>query len=440
MKSPRLVRLAVTSLVLTASMTGCTTSSIALRSASVAADPQARLAAREADAARRALIGKNTATAIAHAEHAVSSAPRDAGYRQLLAQAYQSAGRFVSAESAYADTLALMPDNGRAALSLALAQIARGKSDVARTTLADYADRIGASDYGLALALAGDAPGAVRTLEAVVRAGHADAKTRQNLALAYALSGSWLAARTMAAQDLGIEAANMRILEWAQMVPAAPLQKVATLLGVTPQLGDPGQPAQLALAPGAAPARVAGDEFPADAAPRPVLAAATPAPAAPPAQPAPVFEVAAPVVAARTVAAPPIVTASPHRMAPLIRAQAQPARRAIAITAPDPYRPVSGGKFVVQLGAYDSVGVAQDAWRRAAARYRLGNYEPANAGVTVRGVSFVRLSVGGFASHGEATQLCARVRARGGSCFVRGLLTDQPARWVRQGQPRLASR
>ena len=93
-----------------------------------------------------------------------------------------------------------MPDTdgarvGKAALNLALAQIAQGQWDVARTTLAEHAEAIPARDRGLALALAGDPNGGVALLIAAARTPDADARTRQNLALALALSGRAAVAR-----------------------------------------------------------------------------------------------------------------------------------------------------------------------------------------------------------------------------------------------------
>ena len=58
------------------------------------------------------------------------------------------------------------------------------------------------ADAGLALALAGDPQSAVAVLEPAARAVGADARTRQNLALAYAFAGDWDQARTVAAQDV----------------------------------------------------------------------------------------------------------------------------------------------------------------------------------------------------------------------------------------------
>ena len=86
-------------------------------------------------------------------------------------------------------------------------------------------------------------------LEPAALARGADARVRQNLALAYALAGDWLKARTTAAQDISPAQLGARMEQWAALAqPDAGSTRVAALLGVTP-VADPGQPVRLALAP-----------------------------------------------------------------------------------------------------------------------------------------------------------------------------------------------
>ena len=80
------------------------------------------------------------------------------------------------------------------------------------------------ADYGLALALAGQPTTRVAVLEAAARAQGADARVRQNLALAYALAGDWTKARTVAAQDVPADQLDARIQQWMQL--AKPAQAV----------------------------------------------------------------------------------------------------------------------------------------------------------------------------------------------------------------------
>ena len=90
---------------------------------------------------------------------------------------------------------------------------------------------------------------------------------------------------------------------------------------------------------------------------------------------------------------------------------------------------MSKGNFYVQLGAYDSTGVARDAWARASRAYSgFAGHAPTGMSVTVKGKSFYRLSVGGFDRAGAA-QLCADYRAKGGACFVRENAGDQAVNW-----------
>src|SRR3546814_14940356 len=73
-------------------------------------------------------------------------------------------------------------------------------------------------------------------------------RTRQNLALAYALAGQWDKARAVAAQDVSPSEIDRRMENWARLAsPEARDIQVASLLGTTRVVGDPGQPSVLAL-------------------------------------------------------------------------------------------------------------------------------------------------------------------------------------------------
>lgn len=399
-----------------------------------------KAAAQAAEQARK-LMGKHKfADAVEKAEEAVAAMPRLAEYRALLGQAYLSAGRFQSAETTLGEATSLDPSNARAGLNLVLAQIANAHNDRALATLDAYRERLSAADYGLAAALAGDLAGATNVLEAAVRDPGADAKARQNLALTYALANRWREARIMAAQDLSGEALYARMTEWAAFtVPSASSQQVASLLGVTP-VADPGQPTQLALGP-TAEVRVA-------------LAPAEPAVAADPAPavvadtgPAPAFEVseapASTTVAAVEPAAEPVRAAPPVRSpAPAIRQVVLPASGSAVARSERPFRPVQSGTFVVQLGAYSTAARAEAAWQGASGRFRaLDNYSAVTGRIQIRNVSLYRISVSGFTSRAAAGQVCARVKAAGGDCFVRSVAGDTPLQWVSaKGTTRLASR
>lgn len=456
MISTRFIKLAVSGLALGMSLTGGHPVSDA-PNAAAPETKQLQIAAEAAAKANAALAAQNYRSAIRHAETAVEYAPRNGAYRMMLGQAYLGAGRFASAETSFADTLALTPDNGRAALNLALTEIAQGKRDQALLTLSDYRGKLSVSDYGLAVGLAGDVETAITTLESAIRGGDTDAKTRQNLALSYAMAGRWSNARVMAMQDLSGNDVNDRIAQWASFVrPGSSFDQVASLLGVTPAQ-DAGQPTRLALNGFVDTAVAAAEPVAAPAAEAPEQTAmAEPAP-----EPA-TFETpvsAAPVASSgvimgerREVVQPlPASYASYANPAPTIRAAAGPVKQVIvakpkpkptitaALVQPKPaVRGVEAGKFVVQLGAFENASVSRDAWKRMSSRFGLTNYDPANAAAKVGGANFVRLSVGGFVSRAEANGVCTRIRNAGGTCFVRGLLGDMPAQWVQRGMPKVA--
>ena len=403
-------------------------------------------AADFAKAAAKATAKKKWDKAILFAENAVVLSPDDAGYRALLGNAYLRAGRFASAEDSFADVMTLQPDNGRIALNLALAQIGTGKWAAARATLERGAGVIPAADRGLALALAGDTQGAIDVLTAATRSADADVKTRQNLALAMALAGRWQESRTLVAMDLAPAEVDKRMTEWAQFAhPVSAADQVASLLGVTPVV-DPGRPTALALAasaPATATADAAVDRYmpgraPApEAAPavetQPVVVASTTSDAAPAAvdSPTPVAEAVAPEAQPSAVRSPVAVAAVKVR--PVRTIASRGGYKTALAAAPQPVAAPAMGNWYVQLGAYENSAVARDGWARLVRRYpAFAGHTPAGVKANVRGASFYRLSVGGFA-RADAASLCRGYRAKGGACFIRTGAGDQVASWARRG-------
>ena len=378
--------------------------------------------------AMAALNSNNVPMAIDFAEKAVSKTPNDAGFRALLGSAYFAGGRFKSAEAAYKDSLALYSNQPQVVLKLALVEIAQGKNAEALSFLEAGRDVVDAADYGLAVALAGRPDAAIDVLKSAASAPDADARVRQNLALAYALAGDWTNARTVAAQDVPGDQLDARIHQWMQMAtPGSGSTAVASLVGVTPAAVDPGQPVQLAL-------RKGGDTQMAQQVPAP---APVPAPqpeqqvAVAPLPPAPPVAAPAPVEMAAAAPAPEAV---PFVNVPAKRAKAPKAAKvqtasATAQKAPVHLAALSRGKStaVVQLGSYSNAKSVLAAWNGAARRYRaLQAYAPMSARfASAKGV-FYRLSVKGFGSTNEAVALCSSVRRSGGSCFVRNVAGDTP--------------
>ena len=240
-------KFAASTMVLTMTMVGCHSDSMVGSASASTAQRGIEQASRLDSQARAALQRGDVARALRLAERAVELAPRDSGYRMLLADLYLRNGRFGSAETSYADVLELDDTNVRAGLNLALTQIAQGRNSDALVQLEQLQDSASGSDVGLAMALAGQPQRAIELLERAARGPDANGRTRQNLALAYALAGDWQRARTVAAQDVSPAELGARLQHWASLAqPSAPHSQVATLLGVTPA-EDPGQPVRLAL-------------------------------------------------------------------------------------------------------------------------------------------------------------------------------------------------
>jgi Flp pilus assembly protein TadD len=460
---------AASTLIVAVTMTGLSGPSIAMRSFNqpVRADSRSdRQAAQLQAEAAEALRQHHYDAAQTAMEQAVALSPRDAGYRQLLADIYLHQGRFESARATYADVLALDPSNSRAGLSVALMQIALGNPRAAVARLDDLDGRAPAADLGLAYALAGRPDRAVQLLEEAARSPSATPRTRQNLALAYAMSGDWRRARAVAAQDLSPAELPARLQQWAAFAsPNAGATQVAGLLGVTP-VQDPGQPVRLALAPEthAPDVALAENAPPESGVPAPVP---PPAPAAPvqvanarPAE-APAFWVPTAQSYQAPVEAPIEQTAGPSEAAPpppQVRVQYASAAR--TLVAPEPAlirasgpnrlpapafrraRPqveIAAGNapVVVQLGAFSNEGNAERAWVAAASRYHLDGRRPLTTTIAVNGRTLHRVSVAGFASAGDAQRLCGAIRQEGGACFVRDQAGDASIRWAaRYANPR----
>ncbi len=426
--------------------------------------------------ATRALIAlnaKDVTTAIQFAERAVEKTPDDAGFRAILGNAYFAAGRFWSAEAAFKDSLTIYSNQPQVILKLALVEVALGKKAEAASFLQAGRSVLDASNYGLALALAGRPDEAIPVLEDAARKPGADATARQNLALAHALARDWKEARTIASQDVPGNEIDARMDQWMQLAsPKKPADQVAALAGVKPAEVDHGQPVRLALrkpdtmmaqaAPVAhtpvidvAPAAVA------QAAPLPLPQVAEVSPVAP--EPKFVEAVSAPVRAPEptlavapapeppTLATQPVIAEAPvpspvamiaaaahevtaaaaHEVSTLVEAvmprkapAAHHAKRRVAAT-----HPVGPGDTVVQLGSYRSPQQVTAGWNHLTQRYpALRAYLPLKARFDSPNGTYWRLSIQGFGSQREAIARCRELQSNGGKCFVRGFAGDAPVR------------
>ena len=432
---------AVSAIALAGMVAGC--AAPMSRSASV---PKGTATLAYALRAQMALGAGDYATAVDLAEKAAEQNPQDNNVRVLLGNAYFGAGRFASAEAAYGDALSLAPAQPQVILKRSLVQIALGKNDEAISNLQAAHGYIDAADFGLALALAGRADEAVQVLDVAARAQGADSRVRQNLALAHALVGDWIAARTVAAQDLTADLVDTRIKQWMSLAkPTHSYDQVAMLVGVTPAAADPGQPIRLALnksnatqvafaaAAPAAPVQLAAAapavDAPAFAAPVVEPMAPAPAPIVAEAAPAPAPAVQEQHAAIATAAA--ISPEAPAAFAMMASNFAPKPKAAKVKKASAPIRPeahVTGkSKAVVQLGAYSSEERVSVAWAQLSKKYpALRNYSPMIARFDGPRGTVWRLSVRGFGNQQEAISSCSSLRGKGGKCFVRSTAGDSP--------------
>ena len=399
--------------------------------------------------AQMALAVNDIATATSLAERAVEHSPSDAGFRALLGNCYLAAGRFGSAEQAFSDSLSLIQNQPQIVLKLALTQIALGKGDNAAKLIASAASMIDASDAGLALALAGHPNEAIAVLEPAAREVGADARVRQNLALAYAFAGNWDSARVIAGQDVPGDQIDARMKDWMKLAsPAQPMTKIAGFLGIAPAASDAGQPTRLALVK-LAPTIEQADAAPM-AMPAPVEAAAPAPVAAPVAIAAPVeIAAAAPIAVPAPIAAPVAIPAA--REFPLAPpAPVQPTRHALLHVARPSLTPTAvrltqsvrelhraalsmsgSSRAVVQLGAYSTRARVTAAWSHAAVKFgALRNFQPVTARFDGPQGTVYRLAVHGFGNGREALSLCNSLKRSGGSCFVRAASGDAPIQFA----------
>ena len=397
--------------------------------------------------AQAALASNQHALAVELAEKAVENTPNDAGFRGLLGNCYFAAGRFASAEAAYRDSLTLIPAQPQVILKLALVEIAQGKTAQALGVLESARDALEPADYGLAIALAGRAADAVAVLNQAARTNFADARVRQNLALAYGLSGDWMMARTVAEQDVPPEQVDSRIQQWMAMAtPSKASDQVAALTGVTPAAADPGQPTRLALNRAPQPSEAFAEVVIPQAEPQQPVAeeiVAAPPPLLPEPMPAAVVEAAPAPVVVEAVQA--LIEPQPAEV-PVVQAAAElptrfeaPAQAADYVGITDTVRRAaakarrSSGRSnsVVQLGAYRSPDRVTVAWNQIAKRYpALRDYTPMRAKFSGPNGTVWRLSIKGFASRSEAVDRCEKLQGRGGSCFVRTVAGDAPVQFA----------
>lgn len=454
MKYHSFLTLAASSLAMSLAITGCSAGGFG-SVASASSAPKPSKAPSYAAKAEKALAKQKYTEAVQFAELAVAAMPQEAGFRYLLGRTYVAAGRFASAERSFLDAMELGQSDPGVVLNLAMSQLAQNKSNKALQLVREHQNIIPAGDFGLALAIAGDASGAVEVLSDAIRSGNVGPRTRQNLALAYALNGQWREAKLMASQDIAPAEVDSRIMEWAQIArPGAYEARVAALLGVQPDSNDPGQPVQLALRNSDPVAAVltaqadakAEDGFNNNAAPQAELAAIGPSPRG--------DTFAAETSALVTPVALPASNSAPEKAAQdkpvrvsgrrdfvVEGSAAKPAVQRVAATAAPKPQPVSGGTHLVQLGAFSSPDLAKAAWGKLVARHpNLRDFQYASSRVTVNGKTLYRLAAMGFGNQSSANAMCSGIKSRGGACIVRYVSGVNPRQLAAKGGADVASR
>lgn len=478
MKRNTTFRIASSTALIVVTMAGCSGSALNSR-AGVSTGKLERMAASQAGDAEKALAAHDAGRAIQIAEAAVAADPQSAPYRTLLGRAYLMSGRFDSARTAFEDALTLGSTDGRTVVNLSLIQVAQGRASDAQALLTRHVGTLSAADYGLAMAMAGNPDEAIRMLSQAIHAPGATARERQNLAYAYALAGQWTEARQMASIDLPPMDAAKRVLGWAQIAqPGAESARVIAMMGVQPRGDDAGMPVRLALAPMtdapvalaeaapteapaladsgevAAPAEIAYDDAPNDAASGPSTGANADIPA--PVVPVEAATWSQAIASAETVQPQDDATATvpefiPAPRAPLkIAVQAAPTPAAAPLARPavvraplkaakarpvalwKPVEPTNGSAWVVQLGAFSSRDSARAGWSTLVRRNdSLGQFPVVHSEVTVSGRQFYRVAIAGFSDRAGAERVCSGLRARGSACFVRqGGAEAAPSRWA----------
>jgi D-alanyl-D-alanine carboxypeptidase len=479
-----MIKLAITSAFVAVPTIGATSMGISSTMKVSDKSASAKKAFIWAKKAEKALAKGQLDKASSYIEAAVEGDLQNIEYRTQLAQMYMSQGKFLSAERTWMDVMELGQVDPRTVISLSLSRIAQGKVESAVALVEANRSLIPVSDYGLTLALAGQQGRAIDILSEAIRSDNASARTRQNLALAYALDGRWRDARVMAVQDMSQVAVNQRIAEWAQYArPGAYEARVAGLLNVTPQ-ADSGQPVRLALI-NAGPAMAAADVMLPSGAVAPVISN-SPLPAiglapvaeskgfaasnaaslsAPDAIVAPVKQDMASTAVENNAGGIKMVSIpvlgdiiySKNR-APLIRAAKGPSKQAgvasgqkavvaaekplkLALADVVPSKASISGTYIVQLGAFTTSDSAKKAWQKFIDKYAvLSEFSSASSTVVVNGKNVIRLAAMGFDSKQAANTVCQSIKAKGGDCVVRAVSGSQPAKLALSSGRKVAAR
>ncbi len=474
MKRDMILKLAASTMVISATLTGCGPFGGGSVASSSSKPATVKDGAKYAKKAEKALSKGQVENAIIYAERSVAGVGNDPETRALLGQSYMAAGRFYSAERSFLDAMELGKNDARTILSLSLSQLAQGKANKAKQLVEANRQFIPTADYGLALALTGDSKAAINVLENAIRSNSVSGRTRQNLGLAYALDGRWKEAKLMAMQDMSPATVDNRIMQWAQMArPGAYEVRVASLLNVKPIANDPGQPVGLALnaapsmpavaspaedysrevasfdrdtpLPAVGPAPVAESEVDFMAKENNVkvtkvaIPASKPAAKASAAKPAPEAPKKTFIVEASDVPAPAVKAAPAKTAAVQAISAVKPVMQKIAFTPRA--RSITSDKHLVQLGVFSSPENVKRAWGILSAQNTdLASFQYASSAIERNGKTLYRLAAMGFGNEVSAKDMCAGIKAKGGSCIVRNVKAVRPTQMATKATRTLAAR
>jgi hypothetical protein len=112
--------------------------------------------------------------------------------------------------------------------------------------------------------------------------------------------------------------------------------------------------------------------------------------------------------------------APPPKVAPKAPVKLQPAAAPVERASNlRPRQPIAGG-YAVQIGAYSTADMSQEAWRalKAAMPDKLSGLSNATTRIEVGGRVFYRAIVQGFSSSAAAAAFCQNLRASGRACLM----------------------
>ncbi len=334
------------------------------------------------------------------------SSPAETGLGRCLLKTDPAA-----AEQAFAAAVAIDPGNAAAWSDLGIARDLQGNFEGAvepyqQAFLADPGSLATEVNLGLSLALSGHGPEALQYLGPLATGQSATPKIREDYAAALIASGRDDEARQVLAIDLTPDQVQQAMDGFSALI-ASSIQNP-----VPPAPPTPTQPA--VITPSVSSMPVAGSV------PMPLVpaAAASEAPAAAAPPPAAAVPTSGDPDAAYTGPSPIPGAVSSSIPGSVATPPASPAPAPAAIVAS--VQSSLSGTAAVQLGALNSQGAAQSQWNKIAAaapalfRGKSPNIEQAD----VKGQTYYRLRVAGFANKVAAARFCGEVSSAGYACTV----------------------